>query len=112
MRTRKNDPNGMQHSAQRIYLLHLSNYCTVCVYLLHYCTNFIRAHICISPYTASMMCLYVTHCLYSLFCSLGYQLGTNLSATVAHSICEAEVETLKIHGDRQVQLLRLPNKEN
>ena len=72
MRTRKNDPNGMQHSAQRIYLLHLSNYCTtICVYLLHYCTNFIRARICISPYTASM-CLYVTLCLYSLFCSLGY----------------------------------------
>ena len=36
-----------------------------------------------------------------------------MSAAVAHSICEAVVETLKTDGDHQVQLLlRLPNKEN
>ena len=60
----------------------------------------------------STTCLYVPLCLYSLFCSLGYFIGTNLSAAVAHSICEVVVETLKTDGDRQVQLLRLPNKEN
>jgi hypothetical protein len=65
MRTRKNDPKGMQHSAQRIYLLHLFNYCTVCVYLLHYCTNFIRARICISP----QACVCMLHSVY-IHCSV------------------------------------------